>query len=80
MREKLSKWFKSFNKPLRYSFFCSVKGLKNEFFQPKWKISLRVMGRRKNLTHADRGGVHKNLIIADGGQGGSKMARKMLTS
>ena len=40
---------------------------------------MRVGGRRKNLTHADRGegGVHKNLTFADGGGGGgSKMAKK----
>ena len=40
-------------------------------------------GVHKNLTHADRGeGVHKNLTFADGGGGGggSKMAKKMLTS
>ena len=31
---------------------------------------MRVGGRRKNLTHADRGGGHKNLTFADGGGGG----------
>ena len=31
---------------------------------------MRVGGRRKNLTHTDRGGVHKNLTFADGGGGG----------
>ena len=46
-------------------------GLKNKFFLTKWKISLCVGGRRKNLTHADMGGgVHKNLRFADGGEGG----------
>ena len=41
-------------------------------FLTKWKISLRIGGRRKNLTHADRGegGVHKNLTFADVGDGG----------
>ena len=44
---------------------------------------MRVGGRHKNLTHADRGevGVHKNLTFADGGEGGGpKCSKKMLTS
>ena len=33
---------------------------------------MHVGGRRKNLTHADRGegGDNKNLTFADGGEGG----------
>ena len=41
VREKWSKWFKSSNKPLRYSFFLLSQGLKKWIFQTKWKISLR---------------------------------------
>ena len=70
VREKLSKWFKSLNKPLRYSFFCSVKGLKNEFFRQNGKFHC-VLGEGVKIWQIlTGGGVHKNLTFADGGEGG----------
>ena len=44
-------------------------------FSNKMENFIACWGRRKNLTHADRGeggGVHKNLTFADGGEGGPK--------
>ena len=51
------------------------QGFKKWILPTKWKISLRVEGRCKNLTHTDRGGPQKSDICWRR-RGGAKWPKK----